>query len=226
MGLGHVLGCSCASTDGSSFAYDRAKRILIEPGLPVFECRKTCKCSKACPNRVVQQGRTVKVMIFRTPDGRGWGVKTLDMIRKNQFVLEYVGEIITSDEAERRGKIYDAAQQTYLFDLDLETGEASYTIDAYRYGNVSHFINHSCDPNLRVYGVYVDCIDARLPRLAFFATRDIPVGEELTFDYQSSADHDAGASPMTPSKFRNKSNQSLKKFLCACGAKNCRKYLF
>ena len=90
-------------------------------------------------------------MIFRTPDGRGWGVKTLDMIRKNQFVLEYVGEIITSDEAERRGKIYDAAQQTYLFDLDLETGEASYTIDAYRYGNVSHFINHSVSTDFLIF---------------------------------------------------------------------------
>ena len=81
-------------------------------------------------------------MIFRTSDGRGWGVKTLDFIRKGQFVMEYVGEIITNEEAERRGKMYDAAQQTYLFDLDLDT-EASYAIDAYHFGNVSHFINHS-----------------------------------------------------------------------------------
>ena len=81
-------------------------------------------------------------MIFRTSDGRGWGVKTLDFIRKSQFVMEYVGEIITNEEAEQRGKMYDAAQQTYLFDLDLDT-EASYAIDAYHFGNVSHFINHS-----------------------------------------------------------------------------------
>ena len=82
-------------------------------------------------------------MIFRTSDGRGWGVKTLDVVRKNQFVMEYVGEIITNEEAEQRGKVYDAAQQTYLFDLDLASMEASYAIDAYHYGNVSHFINHS-----------------------------------------------------------------------------------
>ena len=70
-------------------------------------------------------------------------MKTLDFIKKSQFVMEYVGEIITSEEAEQRGKVYDKAQQTYLFDLDLANTEASYTIDAYRYGNVSHFINHS-----------------------------------------------------------------------------------
>lgn len=82
-------------------------------------------------------------MIFRTSDGRGWGIKTLEFIPKNQFVMEYVGEIITNDEAERRGELYDAAHQTYLFDLDLARNEAIYTIDACNYGNVSHFINHS-----------------------------------------------------------------------------------
>ena len=82
-------------------------------------------------------------MIFRTPDGRGWGVKTLEFIAKHQFVVEYVGEIITNEEAERRGQQYDAVQQTYLFDLDYTDEDATFTIDAYRYGNVSHFINHS-----------------------------------------------------------------------------------
>ena len=82
-------------------------------------------------------------MIFRTSDGRGWGVKTLENIPKNQFVVEYIGEIIRSEEAERRGRKYDAAQQTYLFDLDYTDDNAAFTIDACRYGNVSHFINHS-----------------------------------------------------------------------------------
>jgi SET domain-containing protein len=31
--------------------------------------------------------------IFRTDDGRGWGVRTLEKIRKNSFVMEYVGEV-------------------------------------------------------------------------------------------------------------------------------------
>eukprot|EP00794_Sanderia_malayensis_P006075 gene6075-6777_t len=216
-------GCSCPGLSGGKFAYDRTKKVVLDPGYPIFECNKTCLCSDACPNRVVQQGRTVKVAIFRTPDGRGWGVKTLEFIPKNQFVLEYVGEIITSDEAEKRGRLYDAAQQTYLFDLDYTDDDATFTIDAYQYGNVSHFINHSCDPNLRVYGVFVDCLDARLPRIGFFAVRDIPAGQELTFDYLTSSNDDAtGGSPITPSKHRKK-EPALKKFLCACGASNCRK---
>jgi histone-lysine N-methyltransferase SUV39H len=44
--------------------------------------------------------------IYRTSNGCGWGVKTLENIKKGSFVVEYVGEVITSDEAEQRGKKY------------------------------------------------------------------------------------------------------------------------
>ena len=57
-------------------------------------------------------------------------------------------------------------------------------MDAARYGNVSHFVNHSCDPNLQVFNVFIDNLDTRLPRIALFSTRTINAGEELTFDYQ------------------------------------------
>ena len=48
----------------------------------------------------------IKLAIFKTDNGCGWGVKTLENIRKGTFVVEYVGEVITSEEAEERGKSY------------------------------------------------------------------------------------------------------------------------
>lgn len=45
------------------------------------------------------------------------------------------------------------------------------------------FFLAQCDPNLQVYNVFIDNLDERLPRIAFFATRTIWAGEELTFDY-------------------------------------------
>lgn len=57
-------------------------------------------------------------------------------------------------------------------------------MDAALYGNVSHFINHSCEPNLEIFNVWIDCLDPNLPRLCLFAARDIFKGEQLTFDYK------------------------------------------
>ncbi|KAK3607193.1 hypothetical protein CHS0354_008878 [Potamilus streckersoni] len=173
----------CPSQCGAVFAYYKHKRVRVPRGTPIYECNKRCECGPDCPNRVVQQGRKFRVCIFRTANGRGWGVKAMQNIKQGSFVMEYVGEVITNEEAERRGKSYDASGRTYLFDLDYNDGDCPFTVDAAWYGNVSHFVNHSCDPNLEVFGVWINTLDPRLPRIALFARRDIEKGEELTFDY-------------------------------------------
>lgn len=52
-----------------------------------------------------------------------------------------VFKVITSEEAERRGQMYDQQGVTYLFDLDYVADV--FTLDAAHYGNISHFVNHS-----------------------------------------------------------------------------------
>ena len=51
--------------------------------------------------------------------------------------------MITNEEAERRGEKYDAEGHTFLFDLDYSDSENAFTVDAGRFGNVAHFVNHS-----------------------------------------------------------------------------------
>ncbi|XP_028933826.1 histone-lysine N-methyltransferase SUV39H2 isoform X2 [Ornithorhynchus anatinus] len=172
----------CPAEAGVHLAYNKNNQIKIQPGTPIYECNSQCQCGPDCPNRIVQKGTQYSLCIFRTSNNCGWGVKTLEKIKRMSFVMEYVGEVITSEEAERRGQLYDDKGITYLFDLDYESDE--FTVDAARYGNVSHFVNHSCDPNLQVFNVFIDNLDTRLPRIALFSTRTIKAGEELTFDYQ------------------------------------------
>ncbi|XP_077329440.1 histone-lysine N-methyltransferase SUV39H2 [Lithobates pipiens] len=222
-----IVGCECTDCftgvccpieAGVVFAYNEQQQIRIQPGRPIYECNSRCKCGPDCPNRVVQKGPPYSLCIFRTDDGRGWGVKTLQKIKKHSFVMEYVGEVITSEEAERRGQQYDSTGITYLFDLDYESDE--FTVDAARYGNVSHFVNHSCDPNLQVYNVFIDNLDVRLPRIALFSTRSIKAGEELTFDYQmkGSGDLSTDSIELSPAKKRIRT-------VCKCGASTCRGFL-
>ncbi|XP_027022719.1 histone-lysine N-methyltransferase SUV39H1b [Tachysurus fulvidraco] len=220
-------GC-CAGASQHKFAYNNSGQVRIRPGLPIYECNRRCHCGPDCPNRVVQRGIQFSLCIFRTNDGRGWGVRTMERIRKNTFVMEYVGEIITTEEAERRGHVYDKEGATYLFDLDYVDDE--YTVDAAHYGNISHFVNHSCDPNLQVYNVFIENIDERLPRIAFFATRGIKPGEELTFDYNMQIDPVDAESTKMDSNFSLTglpgSPKKRMRIECKCGVPSCRKYLF
>lgn len=169
----------------NNFAYTKRGILRVKQGTPIYECNKACKCPETCWNRVVQKGRKQTLSIFKTKE-RGWGVRTERAIAKGQYICEYVGEIISHEESERRGKEYDAVGRTYLFDLDFNGKDNPYTVDAAKYGNVSRFINHSCNPNLGVWPVWTNCLNPDLHKLCLFTLRAIKENEELSFDYINS----------------------------------------
>ncbi|XP_063135989.1 histone-lysine N-methyltransferase SUV39H1 isoform X1 [Rattus norvegicus] len=86
-------GC-CPGASLHKFAYNDQGQVRLKAGQPIYECNSRCCCGYDCPNRVVQKGIRYNLCIFRTDDGRGWGVRTLEKIRKNSFVMEYVGEVL------------------------------------------------------------------------------------------------------------------------------------
>lgn len=196
---------------------------------PIYECHDGCACDKeTCPNRVVSRGRTVPLQIFRT-ENRGWGVRSHHSIQKGQFVDRYLGEVITSDEADRRRADSDLAQRkdVYLFALDKFSDENShdprlagppFEVDGEFMAGPTRFINHSCDPNMRIFARVGDHADKHIHDLAFFAVREIKRFEELTFDYVDGLeDMDTDAA--------DKSKQSdMTK--CLCGTEKCRGYLW
>lgn len=215
------IGCSCkkncfSSTDccnemsGYSAVYDINKNITVSPGYPVFECNNKCKCTTDCNNRVVQCGSKINVCIYKTSKC-GWGIKTNDIIKKGQFVATYIGEIITVEESERRLENHSSIME-HMWNLDFDDPQNyKYIIDGTHYANYTYFINHSCNANLNVYAVWINCLDRNLPQLALFASRDILAGEQLTTNYFSRCNDD------------DLKNSGIK---CQCGMKNCRGYYF
>ncbi|XP_031097205.1 probable inactive histone-lysine N-methyltransferase SUVR2 [Ipomoea triloba] len=181
----------------------------------IKECWHKCGCSKKCGNRVVQRGITVKLQVFMTPDGKGWGVRTLEDLPKGAFVCEYVGEIVTNTELFERNMHSANEKHTYpvLLDADWSServlkDEEALCLDATHYGNVARFINHRCfDANLVEIPVEIETPDHHYYHIAFFTTRNVNALEELTWDYGID--------------FGDRSHP-VKAFKCHCGSKLCR----
>jgi SET domain-containing protein len=127
----------------------------------------------------------------------GKGVYAVTDLAEGETLIEYVGEIITWDEALRRHP-HDPSDpnHTFYFHIDEE-----HVIDAKVGGNSARWINHSCKPNCEA--------DVEDGRVFIRARRDIEAGEELFYDYGLVIDE-----PYTP---------KLKaEYPCWCGAKKCR----
>lgn len=140
--------------------------------------------------------KTSKPVLYRVRRSKiqGRGVFAAADIRKGRRIIEYQGEHISEEEADRR---YDESRMkrhhTFLFTLDRNT-----VIDGDRHGNEARYINHSCDPNCEavIYG----------KRIFIYSLRPIKKGEELLYDY----------------KFEYTGPKDAKFYVCRCGAEKCR----
>ncbi|XP_016349647.1 histone-lysine N-methyltransferase SETDB2 isoform X1 [Sinocyclocheilus anshuiensis] len=61
------------------------------------------------------------------------------------------------------------------------TPEQMYYLDASKEGNVARFFNHSYEPNLFLQNVFTDTHDPQFPLVAFFTSRSVKAGTELSW---------------------------------------------
>lgn len=104
---------------------------------------------------------------------------------RGRKIAEYTGERITDAEANRRA---------HRRKLRICAVNARWSVDGSRFGNGTHYINHSCQPNSYMKILY--------GHILFYALRDIHPGEEITLDYETTLHSD--------------------KKRCSCGAHACR----
>ena len=98
--------------------------------LLMIECGPDCALGRFCGNRRFQNIENARVEVFKT-EWKGFGLRALDDIAADEFIMEYVGEVLGQKQFRRRAR----ALSTEL------------CIDASSKGNISRFINHSCEPN-------------------------------------------------------------------------------
>jgi SET domain-containing protein len=152
---------------------------------------------KAKPSPPGRVGPVNEWMELRRSAIHGLGAFARQDIPKGTRIIEYVGEVISNAEADRR---YDddamKKHHTFLFILNKRQ-----CVDAAFNGNESRFINHSCAPNAEAF----------IPRGRIWieAIKNIPAGTEIVYDYAFEDDP-----KYTIDDYRF--------YGCKCGAPNCR----
>ena len=161
------------------------------------ECdQRLCPLGDKCTNNQIQKHRGVTGLERFMTEEKGWGVRSKIKISIGEFVMEYVGEVVSEKEFKLR-MLTEYVDDTHHYCLHLDGGAV---IDGHRMGGECRFVNHSCRPNCEMQKWTVN----GLYRMALFTLRDIEPGEELTYDYNFSL-------------FNPHEGQA-----CRCGAHDCR----
>ena len=129
-----------------------------------------------CRNDNISMRRHAHLLL--APSGvknAGWGIYNKRFLKKGSFVHEYIGELISQEEAERRGVLYDKMNRSYLFNLTADS-----VIDASRKGNKMKFANH-CGNKPNCYAKILTVNGDS--RVGLFAKENIAPQTELFFDY-------------------------------------------
>jgi uncharacterized protein len=142
----------------------------------------------------------MKYIIVKKSKIHNNGVFAKKDIKKGTKVIEYVGEIVTSEVGNKR-----AEQQYKLSKRNRENGAVyvfelnnKYDIDGCFKYNTARFINHSCEPNCKYKQEKL--------RIWIVAIRNIKKGEEISYDYGYDL-------------------EDYKNHRCKCGKKTCIGYI-
>uniref|UniRef100_A0A8C3A3D8 Histone-lysine N-methyltransferase NSD3 n=1 Tax=Cyclopterus lumpus TaxID=8103 RepID=A0A8C3A3D8_CYCLU len=193
--LSEIPRCNCRPTDEHPCSlHTQCLNRMLQ-----YECHpQVCPAGDSCENQCFSKRLYAETEVIKT-DGRGWGLRTNQALRKGDFVTEYVGEVIDSEECQQRIK---RAHENHVANFYMLTLTKDRVIDAGPKGNSSRFMNHSCSPNCETQKWTVNG-DVRI---GLFALCDIEAGEFLTFNYNL---HCVGN----------------RRSSCQCGSDNCSGFL-
>ena len=140
-------------------------------------CCECINCSKYCTNNKFQNRIYKNVVKKKISNVVGYGLYTKEKINKNEFIIEYIGEVIDNEELEKRTE--DNINDGRFYFLTLSSTRH---IDALNKGNLSRYANHSCDPNVD-FKVQLNSDNDSPISLSFHSLKKIKKDDQLFTSY-------------------------------------------
>ncbi len=157
---------------------DKQSKILKKGGRLSREAEKniTKKVSKKVVKSVHQKVST-KEVIEKLPDHHfkkvkakrglaGLGLFACEDIKKGELIIEYIGEILNKEQADKK------ATSQYLFEVTRNR-----TIDGTPRWNIARYCNHACEEAANAES------EIKKGRVFIRAIRNIKEGDEIVYDY-------------------------------------------
>lgn len=180
---------------------NKALKKIQNVGMDVeFECNYLCPCSNNkrnismfsgrrdvidCGNRKISSGIKHKFQIFRT-DSKGWGVRTLQSIKKGEIVCSYAGICMLENDMKKLDKITgNTFTKSYIINLtmDKKMNNSSHVINGNEFRSFSGFINQECsNANLELFHCLGNHLDVSFPTIGLRAKVNIDPLTELSFN--------------------------------------------
>ena len=105
-----------------------------------------CNCGVRCQNQRFQRRQYANVSVIKT-EKKGYGLRANTDLNPNDFIFEYIGEVINEPTFRRRTYTYAEEGIKHFYFMSLTKSEF---VDATKKGNLGRFCNHSCNPNCYV----------------------------------------------------------------------------
>ena len=157
-------------------------------GTACINCRSTTLCNCEPSNCGTVKEPLLELYHYTKYGARGTGIRSLQRIKKDTILGEYLGEIVPSPAAYRtrpHGEVsFRYFDEVYAWDLPLtqsaqSSSQTLATITAGTYGNWTRYVNHSCEPSLTTT---FEVIGNKL-RILYKSLEAIEPFEELTTNY-------------------------------------------
>ncbi|KFP02774.1 Histone-lysine N-methyltransferase ASH1L [Calypte anna] len=156
--------CNCKKPDddsGKGCVEDCLNRMIFAECSP-----NTCPCGDQCCNQRIQRHEWVQCLERFRAEEKGWGIRTKEPLKAGQFIIEYLGEVVSEQEFRRKKSLeFGVFLINQVFLSQIERNDLSLEC-------IICPLNAKCHES--VNGVY---------RIGLYALKDMPAGTELTYDY-------------------------------------------